>query len=935
MHPHTPLPEPTAPTVTPESPAQGHAPQAARKDHHRRYPQANLFNQNAPPIPSTNPLPPPQSMIPPIPLVPQQVPQPQQKLQPQQVPQPQQNDTQEKHRKGVEIPAQAAAVNDRKGSFTYLTYQPNARPTVVPPPSSTQLGVHVIDSGNCGPEFIRMSTYGVPATRDMSESSSFPLGALVSPLAAPVAEGATIVASAGGPHYEPIRCGRCGAYVNPHTVFLMDGTKMKCPICNAESAVPEWYFSPLDMNGVRADAATRPELRLGTVEYDVTDLPIYALPSSYIKLIKQKSKINRAKMKIQSEAPEFLCFVIDVSSRALASGLVSLVSSTLRQAISDGTVNPSAQIAFVTYNKAVHFWELGGARKRPALHKVLDTSAPPLIPRGGNFFVSASDVANPSGTATAAGFFLANLARLGQSQPEFCKAGDSALATALSCALSLVSEESAAIKARKIVLFHATTPVSEPGKVVLRDSVSYYGTEFEPSLFTAYSPFYESFGDECANAGVGVDTFLFSATYVDVASIGRVSQRTGGQVHYFHRFDVARDAWKVEAEVRRTFARPWGSSTLLRVRVSAGLSVAGYTGLVSNAGEPDTVRLATIDADKAVSVTFKYDARSIDASDDGDSAVVVQSALLYTDAKGGCRRRLRVSTLRVPISICAQGVYNGADRDATFALTARIAAASVLAGDRLPADIFSASTKSLVGTLSDYRVSCSRHTPPSQLVLPEAFALLPLSVLSMGKMALLRREIKPDIRCAAAFQVLSERPAVTALRFHPRVYSLCCCDGDEGSVVPLRLSINALDQDGVYFVDDGSRPLVWIGKRPRMDVLKDLFGEAATSRNCAVLTQKLSSVLQSAGDMEDKEGSAMSPSCLLRSLVRDAAEVRGHTNFAVTVANDEEGLYPNIWQILIEDSQGLTSPSYTDYLKQLHNAILKEVGQDFKEQIIY
>ena len=935
--------DPNPPAAGTTEPPHVHA---NRRDRQRRYPQANLFNNQAAAAPlSANPQ--AQSMFSPIPFVkppPQPQPRPQVQEQPQQ-PQPPQP-IEEKRSRGVDIPVQAASVNDKKGSYLYMTYQPDERPIVLPPPPSTQLDVRVLDTGNCDPKYIRMSTYGVPATRDMNDSVCLPLGALVSPLAAPVAEGATVVARAQGPYYAPVRCARCGAYVNPHTEFTRDGKAMKCPVCRTESDVPDWYFSPLDMNGTRADASARPELRLGTVEYDVTDIPTYALPSSYIgkQAPKSKDKIVKTKAKLkerQKEASEFLCFVIDVSGRALLSGLVSLVASTLRQAICDGTIDQHAQVAFITYNKAVHFWELGGARKRPALHTVLDPSTP-LLPRGRLFFVPAADIASPeAGSSPAAAFLLENLQRLGQAQPEYCKNGDSALATALSCALELVESETAPaegvsepqIKAGKIVLFHATTPVSEPGRVVLRDSVSYYGTEFEPSLFAAYSPFYEAFGERCVRAGVGVDTFLFSATYVDVASGGRVSHRTGGQVHYFHRFDVARDAWRVEAEIRRTFARAWGSAALLRVRVSAGLSVAGYPGFVPNFGEPDTVRLATVDADKAVGVTFKYDARSIDPLD-GNSVVVVQSALLYSDPKNGCRRRLRVSTLCAPVSICAQGVFNGADRDATLALTARTAAAAVLAGEKLPADIFASTTETLVHMLSEYRASCSSHAPASQLVLPEAFALLPLSVLSFCKMSLLRKEIKPDIRCAAAFQILSEPPAATALRFHPRVYSLAVDGG--APAVPLRLSVNALDQDGVYFVDDGLRPMVWIGKKPRADVLQDLFGEAAASRNCAVLTQKLLSVLQGGeGEGEGEKSSAKTPSSLLRSLVGDAVKLRGHANFAVTVANGEEGSYPTIWQILVEDSQGPASPSYTNYLRTLHSAILKETGQYFNEQIGY
>ena len=68
-----------------------------------------------------------------------------------------------------------------------------------------------------------------------------------------------------------------------------------------ESDVPDWYFFPLDTNGTRADASTRPELRLGTVEYDVTDNTTYALPSSYIGKPKQKPMDQAKKSRMQKQ----------------------------------------------------------------------------------------------------------------------------------------------------------------------------------------------------------------------------------------------------------------------------------------------------------------------------------------------------------------------------------------------------------------------------------------------------------------------------------------------------------------------------------------------------------------------------------------------------------------------------------------------------------
>ena len=42
-------------------------------------------------------------------------------------------------------------------------------------------------------------------------------------------------------------------------------------------------------------------------------------------------------------------------------------------------------------------------------------------------------------------------------------------------------------------------------------------------MFTAQDPFYRQTGEECVDAGIGVNLFLFPSQYIDVASIGTLS----------------------------------------------------------------------------------------------------------------------------------------------------------------------------------------------------------------------------------------------------------------------------------------------------------------------------------------------------------------------------------------------------------------------------
>lgn len=62
------------------------------------------------------------------------------------------------------------------------------------------------------------------------------------------------------------RCDSCKAYMSPFTKFLEKGYKFQCNICKFVDKVPDYYFSPLDENGTRADVAERPELSFGSYE---------------------------------------------------------------------------------------------------------------------------------------------------------------------------------------------------------------------------------------------------------------------------------------------------------------------------------------------------------------------------------------------------------------------------------------------------------------------------------------------------------------------------------------------------------------------------------------------------------------------------------------------------------------------------------------------
>ena len=70
-------------------------------------------------------------------------------------------------------------------------------------------------------------------------------------------------------------------------------------------------------------------------------------------------------------------------------------------------------------------------------------------------------------------------------------------------------------------IFQTSLPSIGPGSLKHREDSKLYGTDKERTLFTAQDPFYRQAGEECVDAGIGLNLFLFPSQYVDVASIGK------------------------------------------------------------------------------------------------------------------------------------------------------------------------------------------------------------------------------------------------------------------------------------------------------------------------------------------------------------------------------------------------------------------------------
>jgi len=281
----------------------------------------------------------------------------------------------------------------------------------------------------------------------------------------------------------------------------------------------------------------------------------------------------------------------------------------------------------------------------------------------------------------------------------------------------------------------SSLPTWGPGHLRFRDNdPNAAGTEREVIFLQAGDIFYKNLGERCAELGIGVDLFIMSSMYIDIATIGIILPRicltsgtlscmTGGDTFLYSNFIPERDSGRLVGDFSRTLTRETGFQAMMKVRCSNGLRVFDYDGNFFQ-HKPTEIEFGTIDADKAVVVKFKHEGKM-----DRKLDVVFQSALLYTTATG--ERRVRVQNLSARSTSDIGEIYKTADEDAIIATIAKEASFKMLT--KTSREVREGIVDKCVRVLATYRKYHVSGAREGQLVLPERLRLLPVYTLGLLK----------------------------------------------------------------------------------------------------------------------------------------------------------------------------------------------------------
>ncbi|KAI9306085.1 Sec23/Sec24 trunk domain-containing protein [Cunninghamella echinulata] len=646
-----------------------------------------------------------------------------------------------------------------------------------------------LDQGNCNPRYIRSTTDKMPYTKELADISKLPIGLIVQPLAKRRSDEVAVQTVDHGEE-GPVRCSRCRAYVSPWCNFVQGGSKFICGICSHSNDVPSWYFANTDMSGRRIDIEQRPELRYGSVDFQV--------PPDYNS--------------IRKPAPLSYVFAIDVSASSIQSGMVKACCEALKIALYSTTLDhpklPSSnKIGILTYDKSVHFYNL---------HPSLSQAQMLVVPDIDDVFIPLQDgfLADTVESKDIIIELLDTLPTMFQERP--CP--ESVFTSAIRGGLQALQQSGG-----QLFVFQSCLPNFGSDALKSRDDKNIYNTDKEKTLMQPQSDVYKELAKECVKNAVGVNTWFFPAQYCDVSTVGIISELTGGDVRYYPNFNFTTDALVVQHQLDHDVHREIGFDGVLRIRCSDGLQVVDHYGNCNMATYTD-MELATVDEDKAIAAVLKHD-NKLDIS----RGATFQCALLYTTKDG--HRRVRVHNLNLTVTSEIADVFRHGDIETTVSIILRKAIFDLQHKNRK--EIHQKLTEQCVQILTAYRTNCASSTSPGQLILPEAFKLLPVYVHSaIRSKALLGTDMNVDCRSAGTrlFNTLSVRELVWTL--YPRLYPLHTMDKECGQhglngyiKLPsmMRASYDRLDAGGAYLLDTGSDLYLWLGKNISETFLQNLF----------------------------------------------------------------------------------------------------------------
>jgi len=627
-----------------------------------------------------------------------------------------------------------------------------------------------------------------------------------------------------------VRCGECSSFINPYASFSSDGSHWTCPICGYQQEVPTKEFSPINAAGQREDTASHPEFTHGCVEYMAPDGFSPRLPM----------------------APSYV-FVLDISRPSVMRGLLDVAIQAIRKWVSRYNDNRSARVSFVLYSRSVTYVQFIEKSSKYALYTVSD-----LDELTGSF-VKERFFIRPESVMVSLDFFRDSILKFLDDLPTIVgKDGcNSDVGNSLPSALYAVIKF-ARFWGGRIFAFQGSSgaccdsgPFAVPSDVsdALLKRVAHPKADDDDDTLVganalgASGDIYRELAVECCQRQTSV-SIIAAEPVKGIAVLEQVAHFTGGSLVTVNLPQIKLDENEEEdpeAKVMRAtsmrsilslLCRQTAWESVMKLYCTDGVCISNATGNFFMRGND---LIATLCSDSGN--TFCGEVKITSTLKPGQK-VVIQSVYMYTTV--GSKRRIRVSTICLPVTSSIHNVFNSLDVNVLAASCAKSVCES------LQKCSLQEARENVIGLLmqamKSYRGSFDKGIAPKNrvgLMLPSSLETLPLFLLALLKSPVLTKgRINGELRSkfACLFRSL---PAEYLLRMiHPRLYDLnsllgtdiSSSKGSPGKLPQLPLSETSLQDGHVYLMDAGNVLVLYEHRTTDPDVLRFLFGVDSLSQ---------------------------------------------------------------------------------------------------------
>ncbi|XP_042274820.1 protein transport protein Sec24B isoform X2 [Thunnus maccoyii] len=715
---------------------------------------------------------------------------------------------------------------------------------------------------NCSPQTFRCTLTSIPQTQALLNKARLPLGLLLHPFRdlqqLPVITSNTIV-----------RCRSCRTYINPFVTFL-DQRRWKCNLCYRVNDVPdEFMYNPVTRS--YGEPHKRPEVQNSTVEFIAS--------SDYM---------------LRPPQPAVYLFVLDVSHNAVEGGYLKYFCESLLDNLDKLPGDTRTRVGFLTFDNTIHFYNLQEGLSQPQMLVVSDID---------DVFIPSHDslMVNLKESRELVQDLLNSLpAMFSQSRETH-----SALGPALQAAFKLMSPTGG-----RITVFQTQLPTLGAGLLQSREDPSQRSSTKGVQHLGPATDFYKKFALDCSGQQIGVDLFLLSSQYTDLASLACISKYSAGSIFYypsFHYIHNPAQLEKFQKDLERYLTRKIGFEAVMRIRCTKGLSIHTFHGNFF-VRSTDLLSLANVNPDSAFAVQM-----SIEDSLADSSLACFQAALLYTSSKG--KRRIRVHTLCLPVVNQLSDVYAGADVQAITCLLANMAIDRSITSSL--SDARDALMNAVVDFVSAYKSNVS-NLQQSGLVVPTVMRLFPLYILALLKQKALRTgtSTRLDERVFAMCEFKTQPLQQLMRMVHPDLYRLDNMS-DQGALhlndtlVPqphlLHLSAERLSRDGAFLMDCGNVFYLWIGKCCNETFIRDILG----CPNYASIPPNMSHIPELETLLSER----------VRAFLDWLQDNRAFSS-TIHVIKDDASAKATFFQHLVEDRSDSASPYY-EFLQHIQQQMSK------------